>query len=130
MIQCYEKDNTNYDTNGDITLLPTQCELSTEINGAWEFTMSHPIDNEGRWKYLSEEAVISAPTFQGKHQLFRVDKCVKTDSSVEVTAYPIFFDSADDCFLMDVRPTQKSGQEAIDIMTAGVYTSCRFYKVL
>lgn len=119
MIQCYEKDNTNYDTNGDITLLPTQCELSTEINGAWELTMSHPIDDEGRWKYLSEEAVISAPTFQGDHQLFRIDKCVKTDSSVEVTAYPIFFDSADDCFLMDVRPTQKSGQEALDIMTAG-----------
>lgn len=119
MIQCYEKDNTNYDTNGDITLLPTQCELSTEINGAWELTMSHPIDDEGRWKYLSEEAVISAPTFQGDHQLFRIDKCVKTDSSVDVTAYPIFFDSADDCFLMDVRPTGKNGQDALDIMMSG-----------
>lgn len=119
MIQCYEKDNTNYDTNGDITLLPTQCELSTEINGTWELTMSHPLDPDGRWKYLSEEAVISAPTFQGDHQLFRIDKCVKTDSSVDVTAYPIFFDSADDCFLMDVRPIQTSGQEALDIMTAG-----------
>lgn len=119
MIQVYKADNTNYDKNGDMTLTPTACELSSEINGAWELTMSHPIDDEGRWKYLSEEAVISAPTFQGKHQLFRVDKCVKTDSSVEVTAYPIFFDSADDCFLMDIRPTQKSGQEALDIMTAG-----------
>ena len=119
MIQVYKPDNTVYDKNGDMTLTPTACELSSEINGAWELTMSHPIDDEGRWKYLSEEAVISAPTFQGEHQLFRVDKCVKTDSSVEVTAYPIFFDSADDCFLMDVRPTQKSGQEALDIMTAG-----------
>ena len=119
MIQVYKPDNTNYDKNGDMTLIPTACELSSEINGAWELTMSHPIDGEGRWKYLSEEAVISAPTFQGDHQLFRIDKCVKTDSSVEVTAYPIFFDSADDCFLMDVRPTQKSGQETLDIMTAG-----------
>lgn len=119
MIQCYEKDNTNYDANGDITLLPTQCELSTEINGTWELTMSHPLDPDGRWKYLSEEAVISAPTFQSDHQLFRVDKCVKTDSSVEVTAYPIFFDSADDCFLMDVRPTNQSGQDALNIMTQG-----------
>lgn len=119
MIQVYKADNTNYDKNGDMTLTPTTCELSSEINGAWELTMSHPIDDEGRWKYLSEEAVISAPTFQGEHQLFRVDKCVKTDSSVEVTAYPIFFDSADDCFLMDVRPTKKNGQEALDIMTEG-----------
>ena len=117
MIQCYEKDNTNYDTNGDITLLPTQCELSTEINGTWELTMSHPLDPDGRWKYLSEEAVISAPTFQSDKQLFRVDKCIKTDSSVEVTAYPIFFDSADDCFLMDTRPTNQNGQNALNIMT-------------
>lgn len=119
MIQCYEKDNTNYDTNGDITLLPTQCELSTEINGTWELTMSHPIDSDGRWEYLSEEAVISAPTFQSDHQLFRVDKCIKTDSSVELTAYPIFFDSADDCFLMDTRPTNQNGQNALNIMTQG-----------
>ena len=119
MIQCYEKDNTNYDANGDITLLPTQCELSTEINGTWELTMSHPLDPDGRWKYLSEEAVISAPTFQSDHQLFRVDKCIKTDSSVEVTAYPIFFDSADDCFLMDTRPTNQNGQNALNIMTQG-----------
>ena len=119
MIQCYEKDNTNYDVNGDITLLPTQCELSTEINGTWKLTMSHPLDPDGRWKYLSEEAVISAPTFQSDHQLFRVDKCIKTDSSVELTAYPIFFDSADDCFLMDTRPTNQNGQNALNIMTQG-----------
>lgn len=119
MIQCYSKGNTNYDSNGDATLFPTSCELSTEINGTWELTMIHPIDPDGRWKYLSEEAVISAPTFQSDHQLFRVDKCVKTDSSVEVTAYPIFFDSADDCFLMDTRPTNQNGQNALNIMTQG-----------
>lgn len=119
MIQCYKPDNTDYSHNGDITLLPTSCELSCEINGAWELTMSHPIDGDGRWRELSEEAVIAAPTFLGGKQLFRIDKCVKTDSSVEVTAYPIFFDSADDCFLMDVRPTGRNGQDALNIMTSG-----------
>lgn len=34
------------------------------------------------------------------------------------TAYPIFFDSKNDCFLFDVRPTEKNGQEALDIMLA------------
>lgn len=119
MIQVYRPSNTDYENNGDMTLFPTSCELSCEINGAWEMTMSHPLDSEGRWKYLEEEAVIAAPTFQSDKQLFRVDKAVKSDSSVEVTAYPIFFDSADDCFLVDVRPTGKNGQEALDIMTAG-----------
>ena len=117
MIQCYKPDNTNYENNGDITLSPTSCELSCEINGTWELNMSHPLDSDGRWKYLSEEAVISAPTFQSDKQLFRVDKCVKSDSSVDVTAYPIFFDSADDCFLMDTRPTNQNGQNALNIMT-------------
>ena len=119
MIQVYERENENFDSNGDMTLLPTTCELSTEINGAWELTMSHPIDKEGRWEYLEEEAVISAPTFQDDHQLFRIDKCVKTDATVEITAYPIFFDSADDCILMDTRPTDRSGQDALDIMMEG-----------
>ena len=119
MIQVYARGNENFDSNGDMTLLPTICELSTEINGAWELTMSHPIDKEGRWEYLEEEAVISAPTFQDEHQLFRIDKCVKTDTTVEITAYPIFFDSADDCILMDARPTDRSGQDALDIMMEG-----------
>lgn len=119
MIQVYARGNENFDSNGDMTLLPTTCELSTEINGAWELTMSHPIDKEGRWEYLEEEAVISAPTFRGDYQLFRIDKCVKTDTTVEITAYPIFFDSADDCILMDTRPTDRSGQDALDIMMEG-----------
>ena len=119
MIQVYIPSNTNFGSNGDCVLVPTSCELHAEINGTWELTMSHPLDPDGRWKYLSEEAVISAPTFQSDHQLFRVDKCIKTDSSVEVTAYPIFFDSADDCFLMDTRPTNQNGQNALNIMTQG-----------
>ena len=119
MIQVYVRGNENFDSNGDMTLLPTICELPAEINGAWELTMSHPLDKEGRWKYLEEEAVISAPTFQDDHQLFRIDKCVKTDTTVEITAYPIFFDSADDCVLMDTRPTDRNGQDALNIMMEG-----------
>lgn len=119
MIQVYKPENTDYEHNGDITLFPTACNLDTEINGAWELSMSHPLDSDGRWEYLSEEAVISAPTFQSDHQLFRVDKCIKSESSIEVTAYPIFFDSADDCFLLDVRPTSQNGQNALNVMTQG-----------
>ena len=78
MIQVYKPENTDYEHNGDITLFPTACNLDTEINGAWELSMSHPLDSDGRLEYLSEEAVISAPTFQGDHQLFRVDKCIKS----------------------------------------------------
>lgn len=119
MIQVYKPENTDYEHNGDITLFPTACDLDAEINGAWELSMSHPLDSDGRWEYLSEEAVISAPTFQSDHQLFRVGKRIKSESSIEVTAYPIFFDSADDCFLLDARPTSQNGQNALNVMTQG-----------
>ena len=43
----------------------------------------------------------------------------KANEGVSATAHPIFFDSANDCMLTDVRPTDKTGQQALDIMTQG-----------
>ena len=31
---------------------------------------------------------------------------------------PVFFDAKEDCFLLDIRPTDKNGQDALDLMTA------------
>lgn len=118
MIDIYLPTNTNFDNNGDMTLFPTKAPFTAELNGSWVLDLVHPIDQEGRWKYIQEEGVISVPTWEGR-QLFRIDKCVKTDTEVTVTAYPIFFDSGDDCFLMDVRPTNQNGQQAMDTMMAG-----------
>lgn len=119
MIQIYKKNNTNFDFNGDMTLLPVSCELEVKLNETWKLQLVHPLDEEGRWKYIDEEAVICAPTFQGKRQLFRINDLEKTDTEITATAYPIFFDSAKDCFLMDIRPEMKSGQQALDILMAG-----------
>lgn len=119
MIQIYRKENTNFEVNGDITLFPVSCILQTKLNGSWELTMVHPLDEEGRWKYIEEEAVISAPTFQGKNKKFRISKIEKTDDEITATAYPVFFDSAKDCFLLDIRPENKTGQQALDNMMNG-----------
>ncbi len=119
MIQAYKRENTQYRYNGDMVLLPEKCVLKAELNGAWVLELTHPIDGEGRWKYLKEEAVVCAPTFQGKKQLFRISRIEKEDGGITATAYPVFFDSADDHFLMDVRPEAKNGQQALDILTAG-----------
>lgn len=119
MIEVYNRDNFDYEKNGNMTLFPESCTVTAELNGTWYMDIIHPLDEEGRWKYITEEAVIAAPTFMGKKQLFRVDDVEKTDTEVTAKAYPIFFDSADDCFLYDVRPTGKSGQQALNEMTAG-----------
>lgn len=119
MIQIYEPNNTNFDMNGDEVLTPSLCDAAAELCGIWTLDMTHPIDDDGRWKRLVKEAVVSVPTFMGKKQLYRIDEIDKQDTEITVKAYPVFFDSADEVFLMDTRPTGKSGQQALDIMTAG-----------
>lgn len=119
MIQAYLAANTMLDMNGDSVLLPTSCKLSAKLNGSWQLNLAHPLDSLGRWKYIEENGVISVPSFLGERQLFRIDTLNKTDTEVTVVAYPVFFDSADDCFLLDVRPTMKNGQEALNIMMEG-----------
>lgn len=117
MIQIYSENNKNFSSNGDMTLLPEDASVSVELNGSWNLTLQHPIDQKGRWKYLEEGAVIKAPSFNGE-QLFRIYKKEKSEDGISVEAYPIFFDSKNDCFLTDIRPTGKNGQEALNIMLA------------
>ena len=118
MIQIYSPNNTKFDMNGDMVLFPEICDTYSKLNGEWYMDLEHPLDEEGRWKYIVEEAVISAPTFMGKNQLFKIDKVTKTDTEIVAKAYPIFFDSADELFLYSCHPTSNNGQEALDIMTA------------
>lgn len=117
MIQIYTPSNTDYSKNGDQTLLPVSASVHAILNGAWEAEITHLIDADGRWKYITEEAVIKMPSFNGD-QLFRVKTAQKQDSGVTATLEPIFYDSMGDCWLSDVRPTGKSGQDALDIMLA------------
>ena len=117
MIQIYKPSNTDYEKNGDQTLLPVSASVHAILNGAWEAEITHPIDADGRWKYITEEAVIKMPSFNGD-QIFRVKTAKKQDSGVTATLEPIFYDSMGDCWLSDVRPTGKSGQDALDIMLA------------
>ena len=77
MIEIYKVDNTEYDNNGDMTLFPTTAEVEAELNGAWSAIIEHPIDQEGRWKYIVENAIIRMESFNGK-QLFRVKNAQKT----------------------------------------------------
>lgn len=117
MIHIYKPDNTDYEHNGDITLLPSAATTHAILNGAWTEELTHPIDSEGRWKYITEESVVKMPSFNGD-QLYRIKDVSKQDSGVTATMEPIFYDAMNDCFLEDVRPTGKNGKDALDIMLA------------
>lgn len=113
MIEIYLKTNTNYDKNGDITLDPTLCTYKDSEN---ELTLEHSIDDDGRWKYIDFENVIAAEE-NGKKKLYRIYNVVRSLYSVTAYARPIFFDLIDKV-LLDVRPTNKLGQEALNIILA------------
>ena len=117
MIQIYNPENTDFEKNGNMTLFPSAATVNAKISGAWEVTLEHPLDDEGRWKYIVDNAVVKMPSFNGE-QLFRITHKEKSESEITADLQPIFMDSKDDCFLMDVRPTNKNGQQALDIMTA------------
>ena len=118
MIQVYKPSNTDFDANGDMTLTPTIAYTNSILNGAWTAALTHPIDADGRWKYLEEDAVIKMPSFNGD-QLYRIRKIYTADSGIICTMEPVFYDTIDNTFLTDVRPTEKTGQEALDIMLGG-----------
>lgn len=117
MIQIYKPENTNFEANGDMPLLPEKALVHATLNGAWNLELQHPIDGEGRWKYITEEAVVKVPSFNGE-QLFRIKHTEKAETGVTATAEPIFMDAREDCFLEDIRPTNKTGQEALNLMLA------------
>ena len=117
MIQVYNPGNEDFTKNGDCTLLPGTAEVHAILGGAWEATLIHPLDEEGRWRYLVEEAVVKMPSFNGD-QLFRIRRPEKSDLGVECRMEPIFYDSRN-VFLTDVRPTRLNGQAALDYICAG-----------
>lgn len=119
MIEIYKAFNEKFENNGDMTMMPESCHINAKLNGTWEMDMDHPIDDEGRWKYIMEGAIIAAPFSSSKKQLFRIYWKNKGEQSVLVKARPIFMDSADEVYLKDVRPTEKNGHDALQIMLAG-----------
>ncbi len=103
--------------NGDMPLLPESASVKAILNGSWKAEIQHPIDEEGRWKWIEEDAVVKLESFNGT-QLFRIKKKAKSEAGVSAELEPVFMDAIDDCFLLDIRPTEKNGQQALDIMTA------------
>lgn len=114
MIQLYKAENNNFEMNGDWVLNPISCLFIPKINDQWVLEIENPIDESIDDFNLG--AVISVATPYGNNQLFRINDRDKNDDSVIATAYPIFLDSKNDCFIWDTRPTNVNGQQALNMM--------------
>ena len=61
MIRIYESDCKDFSKNGLGLLAPSSCTVSETLNGTWELTLEHPLDDAGKWQRLQEERIIVAP---------------------------------------------------------------------
>ena len=57
MICVYPADCTDFSTNGNGTLAPLSAEVTETLNGEYELTLVHPIDDTGKWQRLVEGCI-------------------------------------------------------------------------
>jgi len=61
MISVYPADAADFANNGLCVLTPTTCTVTETLNGEWELSMTHPLDDRDKWTYLQVGCIIRAP---------------------------------------------------------------------
>ena len=57
MICVYPSDCTDFSNNGLGPVQPQSCIVTETLNGEWELTLVHPIDDMGRWTRLTKASI-------------------------------------------------------------------------
>ena len=65
MICVYGADCTDFSNNGIGPVSPESCFVTETLNGEYELTLVHPLDEAGKWKRLAEGNIIRAPVPAG-----------------------------------------------------------------
>lgn len=110
----YREPQNGFKHNGLAILKPSECTSTHELNGRWDVTLTHPVDDWGRWKYLLPQNVLKIDG-----QLFRIDEHESvSDSSgiyVKIHANHIWYDLADR-LLYNKTPENLNGHEFINFL--------------
>ena len=61
LICVYPADCTDFSSNGLGAVTPMSCTVTETLNGEWELTLVHDIDERGKWTRLSEGRILRAP---------------------------------------------------------------------
>ena len=61
MICVYPAACTDFSSNGLGAVMPMSCTVTETLNGEWELTLVHDIDERGKWTRLSEGCILRAP---------------------------------------------------------------------
>lgn len=61
MICVYPADCTDFSNNGFGAVTPMSCTVTETLNGEWELTLVHGIDERGKWTRFSEGCILRSP---------------------------------------------------------------------
>ena len=61
MICAYPADCTDFSTSGNGTISTLTTEVTETLNGDYELTIMHPIDETGKWQRLVEGCILHSP---------------------------------------------------------------------
>ena len=65
MICVYSADCTDFSNNGIGPVSPQSCTVTETLNGEYELTLVHPLDEDGKWHRLVEGCIVRAPVPAG-----------------------------------------------------------------
>ena len=82
MITIYEANATDFGGNGLGTLAPESCLVSETLNGEYEVTLVHPIDEAGKFRRLQENRILRVPVPAGKTP--RMAMSAQSQTSTEI----------------------------------------------
>ena len=82
MITVYSADATDFSTNGLGSLTPESCLVSETLNGEYEVTLIHPIDEAGKFLRLAEGNILRVPVPAGKTPYIRMQ--AQTATNVQI----------------------------------------------
>ena len=125
MINVYSENTTNFNNNGLATLIPLTAEFSSDINGAWTLSITHPYDAEERYKHLVKNAILQADVGcireQSTKQLFRIYDVKRNLQSLSVIAFPIGMEATFDAPIEELKIPDEAGvSTASGVDAAGV----------
>ena len=61
MISIYAADEKDFSSNGLCALTPSSCQVSLTLNGDWELSLTHPLDDQGKYAWLQAGCILKAP---------------------------------------------------------------------
>lgn len=61
MITIFEKNCTDFSGNGLGVLTPDRCEVYEALGGAYQLTLTHPMDEAGKWRRIALQRILRVP---------------------------------------------------------------------